>query len=110
MLVDLFTPFFFIWNLASQPDPAEPYSENQFRTSHSTAHMENNDEPDSAISNVPTAVSLIAQETANDDTSNDSDPETSKVKNWFFLCLKILSQVPTLKGTQQWSDYWSTVQ
>ena len=43
--------------------------------------MEKNDAPDSAISNVPTAVSLIAQEAANEDTSNDSDPETSKVRN-----------------------------
>ena len=37
------------------------------------------DTPDSDFPNVPTAVSLIAQEAATEDVTNDSDPELAKV-------------------------------
>jgi hypothetical protein len=37
------------------------------------------DTPDSDFPNVPTAVSLIAQDVANEDITNDSDPELAKV-------------------------------
>ena len=37
------------------------------------------DAPDRHFPNVPTAVSLVAQEAAIEDVSNDSDPEMAKV-------------------------------
>ena len=37
------------------------------------------DAPDSRFPNVPTAVSLVAQEAAIEDVSNDCDPEMAKV-------------------------------
>lgn len=56
-----------------QLDRQERQGEDQFQ-------LKALDMPDSDITNVPTAVSLLAQQSANDDTGNESDPdpETNK--------------------------------
>ena len=47
--------------------------------SDTETRLQDMDTPDSDFPNVPTAVSLIAQDVANEDITNDSDPELPKV-------------------------------
>ena len=53
--------------------------DNNLAKSSSASRLQDMDNSESNFPNVPTAVSLIAQDDASDDVSNDSDPECSRV-------------------------------